>query len=248
MAKVNCSGLFKSICVLVIVICPSTVFSQRTVDDEVISNQMWIDAHLHVILNEKWKIYGDGGYRTVIKEDSWKSIYIRPSVRYHLNDLIDLSGGVGFFYRYNTEDYNQLETRPWQGFQLHWPSWTQISFNHLVRIEQRFYRVIDQNASVFEARMRYRLSGRFDFALNEDGSFWLIPFSAEMFVPLFEESTDLFRNRSRWVVGAGFHSPKSWRIVFEAIFQRSRLGTDDQFAVTDRAFRLKIYKYLNRNN
>ena len=56
-------------------------------NENVVNHQFWFDINPHFYINEEVEYYGDAGYRTVLNEDIWSRIYVRPSVRYHINRL-----------------------------------------------------------------------------------------------------------------------------------------------------------------
>ncbi|MEN8157145.1 MAG: DUF2490 domain-containing protein [Bacteroidota bacterium] len=88
---------------------------------DLVDHQLWIDFYPHFRISDKLEYYGDAGYRTMLVYDAWNRIYIRPSVRYHLNRTFELHAGIGVFYMFDNLGYNRLEITPWQGVQINWP-------------------------------------------------------------------------------------------------------------------------------
>jgi len=62
--------------------------AQSNLTDEIeVNHQIWFDFHPHFYINEKLEYYDDAGYRTILNEEIWHRIYVRPSLRYHINNL-----------------------------------------------------------------------------------------------------------------------------------------------------------------
>ena len=89
-----------------------------TTDSSILNHQIWIDIYPHYYFNKKLEYYGDAGYRTIVSERNWSRLYVRPSIKYHLNKTWELHAGIGFFYMFYKYDIDQFEIRPWQGVQL----------------------------------------------------------------------------------------------------------------------------------
>ncbi len=211
-------------------------------EDKVINKQIWIDFYPHYYLNDKFEYYGDFGYRSMISNDAWKRIYVRPSVKYHINKTWELQAGLGLFYNFHKNISDIFETTPWQGAQFMWPRFNILHFKHLAKIEERFsFNVNDNWSSSTEFRFRYKLSGKVEFTDN-----WFVPFYGEFFVPIFGEVEEAFRNRGRAGLGLGYKSDNDWQFSFIFNWQGSRAGIGEDIAVSDYAYQIKVKKVWSK--
>jgi len=215
--------------------------SADTINGSITNHQIWIDFYPHYYINKKLEYYGDAGYRTIVSERNWSRLYVRPSVKYHFNKTWELSTGVGFFYIFNVYDIDQFEIRPWQGGQLNWPQWKKIGFKNLLRIEERISYLTNNWSSGFELRMRYKISGKYDFHKKMYLSFY-----GEYFLPVSGEIKELYSNKGRSGIGLGYKPDKNWKLEFVFNWQGSRAGADDRFEASDFIYQLKIKKVWKR--
>ena len=216
-----------------------------TSEENIVNNQLWVDFYPHVYIDEEWEYYGDIGYRTILDDYNWHWIYTRPSVRYHFSNLFEGHGGVGLFYEFNTFSVNRFEIRPWQGLKINWPRYDRLKFYHYVRLEERISFLTNDWKATFDFRMRYKLAGKFIFIKSGPESFWFIPFYGEVFVPVFGEVKEVFRNRSRAGIGLGYNHSKEWRFVFIYNRQTSRSGPDEDLSISDNIFRFAVSRLWN---
>lgn len=230
-----------------IILIPSDYLIGQTADSTVniVNNQIWLDFYPHVYINEKLEYYGDFGYRTVLDDYSWHWIYTRPSVRYHISDLWEGHGGVGLFYEFNKFSVNRFEVRPWQGLKINWPRFERLKFYHYLRLEERISFLTNDWKASFDFRLRYKLAGTLIILKSGRDSFWFIPFYGEVFVSVFDEVEEVFRNRSRAGIGLGYNHSKEWRFVFIYNRQTSRSGPDEDLTISDNIFRLEVGRLWN---
>jgi hypothetical protein len=213
------------------------VFTQT--EGKIINQQIWLDFYPHFFINEKLEYYGDAGYRANIVDFSWHRVYVRPSVKYHLNKTFEAHAGLGVFYIFDRYDINRLEVTPWQGVQANWPKLERIGIQHLIKLEERFSFYTSIWNLEFNLRVRYKLSGKID--ISKKNKFY-IPVYGEIFIPINDEINEIFRNRGRAGMGIGYYVSKDWQLEFIMNWQRSRIGPDDELSVSDYAYQLKIKK------
>jgi hypothetical protein len=227
----------------------SNAFGQSTdtLQNDLITHQLWIDIYPHYYISEKLEHYGDAGYRTIITERSWNRIYARPSVRYHFNNIWEVHGGLGLFYIFDKSDTDQLEITPWQGIQINWPKTTYIGIKHLAKVEERLSYNTSNWQSSFSLRFRYKLSGKLILCKGCSLQNVYIPFYGEIFLPVNDDYDEVFRNRSRAGIGFGYSASKDWRLEALMIWQRSKAGPEDVISVSDYAYQLKIIKRWKSN-
>ncbi len=218
----------------------NTAIAQTNADKDLIKNhQIWIDFYPHYYMNEKLEYYGDAGYRSIVSKRSWSRIYVRPSLRYHLNKTWGLHGGLGIFYIFNKDNVDQFEITPWQGFQLNWPKLTRINFKHLFKLEERISFDTRDWKSSFELRFRYKLFGNVSFVRIKK---WYVPFYGEYFLPLTGKVEEIYQNKGRAGIGLGYKPDKEWKISFVFNWQTSRTGPNEGLQVSDYIYQLKVRK------
>jgi len=209
--------------------------------DNIINQQIWIDFYPHYFVNDKLEYYGDLGYRSIVSTGSWNRIYLRPSLKYHFNKHWEVQSGLGVFYIFNKEKEDQFEVTPWQGVQLNWPNWRRWHFKNQIKIEERFYYLTNNWNFNFELRLRYKLSGKYQ--INRQ---WEIPFYAEYFLPLANETNEIFSNKARAGLGLGYSVSNDWKFSFIFNWQKSRTGPNADLNSSDYAYQLKVTKTWHR--
>jgi hypothetical protein len=214
-------------------------FATYAQSNEGTTEQLWVDFIPHFKVNEKLEFYGDASVRVIFEEKKIYTFIARPSVRYHLNSIVELQGGIGFFYSIIGDITNQLELRPWQGIRIHWPTFGRIGIKHSIKLEERL--LWDTETWEFDPalRFRYKLGGRIPF--NESRRIYLSLFG-EAFASAGGESISILRNRMRGYFGFGYKRNDAWTVEIEFMLQRSRSNAIEDFSVSDRIFRLKVIK------
>jgi len=202
------------------------------------TNRIWLDFIPHFKINEDLEYYGDAGYRIILSEDI-HTFVIRPSIRYHLNPLVELRGGIGFFYTIDPNFSNQFEIRPWQGVRLNWPTFGRIGIKHYLRLEERLLWATDDWNFDPALRLRYKLGFRIPF--NETRTTYLSLFG-EAFANGGGQEVEQFRNRMRVYLGFGYRFDQTWRMEIEYIGQASRSNDVEDFDLADNIYRLRVFK------
>jgi len=213
------------------------VFSQNATEKEQVNHQVWIDFYPHYYVNDKVEYYGDTGFRTIIGERSWNRLYIRPSIKYHLTKKWEIHTGLGLFYIYNINDFDQFEVTPWQGVQFNGNESKKLNFKHLFKVEERWVYLSTGSKMNFEFRLRYKLSGRIKLKNN-----WSIPFYGEMFLPLTGKFDELYQNKGRAGLGVAYKISEKWKVSFIGNWQRSKSGIGEEVNVSDYIYQIKIKK------
>jgi hypothetical protein len=214
-------------------------------DKKQANHQIWLDFYPHFYISEKLEYYGDAGYRTILNEEFWHRLYVRPSLRYHINNLWEFHAGVGLFYIITQLNVNRFEVTPWQGIRFNWPRFKNLKFSSLLRLEERISFLTHNWSSSFDFRLRYKLSGQLTILATTEESFWFIPFYIELFFSVFDDIEEFFRNRGRVGGGLGFNASKDWRFEFIVNCQTSRVGPEEDLSVSDYAYQIKIRRLWN---
>jgi len=132
--------------------------SQDT-NDLRVNHKLWLDFYPHLHINDKFQFYADIGFRVLLTNDKWARVYGRPSLLYHLDSTFVLHGGLGAFIEVSKVVSNRFELRPWRGVQIKWPNFKRLKFNHLVRLEERFNFLLQDEVFESELRLRARVGG-----------------------------------------------------------------------------------------
>lgn len=214
--------------------------------DADVDKQVWFDYNFNYHKTDKFNIYGDSGFR-IVSPHKWSSFYIRPAVSYTPKPIFKKLSqlrttyhfGIGNFFTNFVEGSNHLEIRPYQGIQLHWPNFNNISFNHYARFEQQIEKF--DGEWNFGLRARYMLSATITWGNNMEkviNSFF-IPLHVELFRNI--ENANSFNDVIRLNAGLGYHFNPNWRSEFSISYQQRKFEEADNFETNDIVFRLRVY-------
>ena len=227
-------------------------FGQIDTTDHSLNNQFWFDYDLTYELNDRWDIYGDIGFRTIVPHN-WNRYLIRPAVRFDVPKLIfkqlkyreELHGGIGFFYTTNLNISNRLEIRPFQGYRLIWPNTERIRLRQYVRLEERFDLNTRNWENTFGLRVRYlaeltiKLQG--DVIDEINGAY--IKVSMELFWNLL--GTKQFNDHLRASAGLGYGFTQKWKGEFHLAYHYARDTVLEAFDSSDIVYRFRAFYRLN---
>ena len=221
--------------------CINTLTVEKTLaQTEFIDNQIWIDVIPHFEINNRLEYFGDLSYRTTTSESKFRRLMARPSIRYHWTYEIDLIAGIGLFGTWEPEYYNTFELRPYQGVRLNWPRIWHMNFKHRALVEERMHW---NNQGDFDPSVRFRYRIKTKLPINKPNIGYktiYLPISFEIFGNAGKDEIELFQNRNRAMIGAGYVFSDKWIAEFEVTFQRSRATATDELSLTDRIFRFKL--------
>lgn len=171
--------------------------------------------------------------------EDWRVVYLRPSVLFTLNSRFAIQGGVGFFQSFRLID--QLEIRPWQGLLVRWPKVGRVSFQNLVRLEERLLRSRFLEKAIVIWRLRYKLSATIPLNSTkvQEGTIY-VPAYVELFTDLGGNIPKPSANRLRLSAGIGYKMPRDWAVEFSYIHQQARGGPLEEFLMGDHVFRIQF--------
>ena len=208
------------------------------------TNHLWFDFYNFFPITEKLEYGGDLGFRHAFSDFPWSRIYIRPTLAYRWKEKIRFLGGFKFAYTSQDILANTFEIRPWLGIKINWPKIRRFTFQHFLRLEQRFQFNTGSDSWASETRLRYRLGTR--VPINHptiiDKTFYL-PLWAEFFRNARGDLTERFASKVRLTAGLGYRFDKKWRLEFEYTYQGSRSFRQDEFGGSDNLFHLKLRWY-----
>ena len=197
--------------------------------------QNWFDFNVDYKLDQKWKLYGDTGYRISYSPYITNRLYIRPGVSYKTSSTTNLTGGIGIFSAFYKQNVF-WETRFFQGFQLIWPIINSFKLNNYFRIEERFFS--SNSVNTFLLRLRYRIGT--DIKIVQD---YFILLEQEWFVN-YGTDIDFQLNEIRSNLGLRYVIDDFWKLELISIFQNIN-ASNDLFSINNIIFRFRLFKELN---
>ena len=214
-----------------IVFCSLRVFGQSSD----IHFQNWFDFNVDYKLDQKWKLYGDAGYRITYGSDITSRLYVRPAISFKTGSKTSLNSGVGIFTTYYKQNV-LWEFRLFQGLQFIWPTINSFELNNYFRIEERYFK--NSNVNTILLRLRYKIGT--NIKLNQE---YYILLEQEWFVN-YGTDIDFQLNEIRSTVGFGYSIDDSWRTELNTIFQNIN-ASNDLFSINNIIFRFRLFKELN---
>ena len=210
-------------------------------EQNITTDHLWFDFYNYFPITEKLEYGGDLGFRHAFSDFPWSSIYIRPTLSYRWKEKIRFSGGFKFAYTDQNILANTFEIRPWLGVKIYWPKIRRLTFQHFLRLEQRFILNTRTDDWTSQTRGRYKLGTR--VPINNptiiDKTFYM-PLSVEFFSNTGEDLTERFASKLRLTAGLGYRFDKRWRLEFEYTYQGSRSSRRENFKGSDNLFHLKL--------
>ena len=211
--------------------------------------QFWIDYNITYAKTEKFNIYGDTGFR-IISPYTWNRYYARSGISYTPKPLFKNTGklkttyhfGIGIFFTNYVYIPNNLEIRPFQGVQIQWPSFKNITFTHYARLEQQIENF--NNTWEFGVRARYMLSAVISWGEDKKSNInnLYIPLHVEIFWNL--ENSSSFTDVIRMTIGLGYEFNSKWNLEFLPSYHLRRFQELDDVEVNDLVFRLRVFHTL----
>ena len=122
-----------------------------------VEKQLWTMVLLNYGLNEKWSYNQDFGYQHSYETPTFTRFLVRSQFNRQVTGAFSLHGGLILMYKFNEEDNNAYEIRPWMGTKLRWPHLWRFDFVHYLRFEQRFENTINVNDWENNFRVRYKI-------------------------------------------------------------------------------------------
>lgn len=228
------------------------IFAQNSVQDNDLTQQIWISQTFNKYLSNDQEVYGEFGYKG-ISPSVWNRYYIKGGYKYTLPKLFlkqepyreSLTAGLGIYFTDNNFETNRMEIRPYQGYLLDWPDWERFRLRHYFRLEERFDLNTKDWVNTFGMRFRYLVDLTFklqgDIIPEAKGIY--IPLSAEFFWNLI--GVRQFNDVVRTNIGIGSNFPPKWRLEFRFGYQYARNTTTEDFETNDLIYQVKAYYTIN---
>jgi len=214
------------------------------------TNQLWLFWQHNQYFTSRLKYVGDIGYRHEIPFEHWRRIHFRPGVQWSAGNLVDLAGGIGFFFTAQEALPNSIEIRPWQGVRLHWPSLGRFYFDHYLRLEQRFnyFRDFDGN---WEFAMRSKFKMNVTFPINNPGIIdktLYARLNAELYFDLGNSIIERFVNKGRLTTGLMYCLNLKWRLEMLYAIEQSTAFSQEGFNVNSHIIQIHLKSYIFRES
>ncbi len=225
-----------------------SLYSQQPLEDNNVTNQLWISYNMSYQITETTDLYGEFGFKT-ISPNVWRRYYAKSGVKLNLPKIMlkkmkyreSLAAGIGFYYTDNANEANRLEIRPYQGYVLDWPDWTRVRLRNYFRLEERFDLNTRDWSNTFGLRFRYLIDATFklqgDIVPEAKGIY--IPASMEFFWNLIgaRQFNDVYRTN----VGIGSNFSDGWRLELRFGYQYARNTTTEDFQTNDIIYQIKAF-------
>ena len=214
------------------------------------TTQLWLFWHHSHSLGSQLRYIGDIGYRQELPYENWMRMNFKPGVEWSVGSIVDLTGGIGFYYTMQEIIANAVEFRPWQGVKVHWPTLGRFNFDHYGRFEQRFNHFIGGNeewSSVL--RSRYRLN--IIFPINNSGIFdrtLYMRVNAELFWNLGKSIEERYVNKNRYAMGIGYRFNRKWRLEMYYLAEQARAFSEEGFKVNSHIIQVSLRSSILRDS
>ena len=123
-----------------------------------VEKQLWVMTFLNFRLDDKWVYNQDIAYQHSYETPTSTRIFLRSQAGRQLTGAVSVYGGMNFIYRFNEDDNNAIELRPWVGSKLRWPYFWRVHVVQYLRLEQRFEHTMNVKDWDMNFRMRYKVS------------------------------------------------------------------------------------------
>ncbi len=166
----------------------------------------------------------------------------KPGVEWSAGSIVDLTGGIGFYYTMQEIIPNSFELRLWQGVKVHWPTMGRFNIDHYARLEQRFNHslgIIDPWSIVM--RSRYRLN--VIFPINNPGIIdrtLYMRVNAELFWDMGKSIEERFVNKNRYAMGLGYRFNPKWRLELYYLAEQSQAFSEEGFKVNSHIIQVSL--------
>ncbi len=174
-----------------------------------------------------------------MKENAaWEQVFTNVITTYSLNKSFQLWSGLVYYYS-KDEDEIIHEIRPWEGIMIFFPRIKGFYFQHLIRMEERFYFQQHEGYIDHDLRARYSLFGfiPLNHAEVSDNTLYLWP-GIDYYLAIAGKQNETYINKSRYNIGLGYRFNKIYRVEFCYMAQFSKDHIGEHFQYEDRIFRL----------
>lgn len=144
------------LCIVLLIIGKPDVQAQG--EDPGVEKQLWAMAFLNFRIDEKWTYNQDVAYQHSYETPVFNRFLIRSQINRQLRGSLSVHGGLNFTYKFEENENDAFEIRPWVGAKLRWPYIWRFNFVQYLRFEQRFQHTKNVNDWDNNFRVRYKIS------------------------------------------------------------------------------------------
>ena len=197
------------------------------------TEQQWVQYYSESILNEKWSIPFDLGFRWRNNFKQSSQYLVRGAISYKINDRLSVAAGFGHLGYYSGNNVNATEARPHQEISYKHNLGT-IGIGHRVRIEQRF---VTRNANTANS-IRYRYSlmfNLFSFPIstgNPDLQF-VFRVGNEIFLNTGNDDLETAFSQNRFMISPTIQFSDQFKVNLTWNSQYAATDDDEVFDQTD---------------
>ena len=235
---------------LIFLILLSPSHKLKAQDESASTTQLWLFWHHNHTLTQRLRYIGDIGYRQELPYENWIRMNFKPGIQWSAESIVDLAGGIGFYYTTQKVLPNSFELRPWQGVKVHWPSLGRFYFDHTARLEQRFNRSLgnfEHWSSVIRARYRLNLV----FPINHNGitdKTFYTRINAEFFWNMGRSIEERYVNKNRYAMGFGYRFNPKLRLEMYYLAEQSRAFSEEGFRVNSHIIQVSLRTYILKDS
>jgi len=184
-----------------------SITSYAQTKDITYSDQQWFQYYNQILFSPKWIWLTDGGYR--LKDGfSQSSQYIaRTGIGYFINSDIRFSFGFAHLGFYQSDRIIKREYRPYQELKIN-QDYGSIKTGHRFRVEERFFRIVEQEQIQSEEQFNFRFRYLFNVCIpviglsssNPDRKL-MLTFSDEIFINAGKDIVYNVFDQNRFLIG-----------------------------------------------
>ena len=219
-------------------------------DESANTTQLWLFWHHNHSFTPRFNYIGDIGYKQELPYDNWTRLNFKPGLQWSVGSIVDLTGGLGFYYTVQKIIPNSMELRSWQGIKIHWPDLGRFLFDHYARIEQRFNHSIGSiEPWSFALRTRYRLN--VVFPLNHPGIIdktLYMRINTEFFWNIGKSIEERFVNKNRYCMGIGYRFNQKLRFELYYLAEQSQAFSVEGFKVNSHIIQFSFRTFILKNS
>ena len=242
MSKIQDYVLTYTLFVLFSVCFSGTLCSQTNSDQ-----QLWVDAELNYVYQQRFHFKNEVSYQTLVSGGSrWSSINFSPAFEYKLNSHFDLLSAIPFSYTYEHDALNTFEIRIMAGVRAYLNPQKRTQLRVLVRWEDRWLN--DRDNGTWNVGNRFRLRGECIYPLNKQSyssdNLWYWLSNLELFLTTSKDVPERFANRIRFWSGVGYRLNYNLRFEGMYVWQFSRNTLENKFDLQSNILRLRLKYYF----
>lgn len=203
------------------------------------NNQQWIQYYNQLILSKKLTLYSDVSLRRINNFSQWSQITIRSGIAYSLSENLHGVTGFACFNLYANNKPSRIEFRPYQEINS-WQKFKNVSIQHRLRGEARFFRNISDGAITSRSNFNFRFRYRFycgipitKFFINNADKKILLNIGDEIFINAGKEIINNMLDNNRLLIGSTFQFSNNLSFSLTYNYQFGQRSTPKTYEHSD---------------